>query len=133
MTAASRRAGWFTKAMQPLIRKLASRAVRRRGRKLEVVSRRMGLLQMGGSHALFQSVPGLADMVDAGFEAKRALARIGDVLRGASHVHWDNVAATLGGIDEYVKDAHVAMDALDRGRPAKDRLFVARKNVKGMF
>jgi hypothetical protein len=133
MTGAVRGAGWFTHAIQPLLRTLATRAVRRRGRKLEVVSRRMGLLQMGGSHVLFQSVPGLADMVDAGFGAKRSLATIQDVLSSGSNVHWDNVAVTLGAIDEYVKDAHATMDALDKGRPRKDRLFVVRKNVKGMF
>ena len=106
---------------------------RRTERKLETLSRRMGLLQLGGSVQLFESVAGLSDMATGGLKAKRSLAAIKQILEGPGNVSWERIGEAMDAIEKFLEDANSLLDAYDRGRPRKERMFVARKGMRGLF
>jgi hypothetical protein len=117
----------------PVTKKLYLAKLRRIEQRLELLSRRMGLLQLGASAHLFDSVPGLADAATGGLRAKQALAAIRPALEGPSFVHWENVERTLAEIETFLADANLVLDEHDKGRPRGERMFVVRDNVKGLF
>jgi hypothetical protein len=106
---------------------------RRTERRLEALSRRMGLLQLGGSVQLFERVAGLSDMATGGLGARQSLTAMSQVLESPANVSWERIGEAMDAIETYLKDANVVLDAYDHGRPRKERLFVARKGMKGLF
>jgi hypothetical protein len=36
-------------------------------------------------------------------------------------------------IDPFLRDAHLLLDHYDQGREGDNRLFIVRKNIKGLF
>lgn len=102
-------------------------------KRLDGLSNRMGLLQLGESAPLFASVPGLSDMATGGVGARRALVSMRQALEGASLVRWSNVDGTIAEIETFITDANLVLDEYDRDRPKKDQMFAARSDLKGLF
>ena len=119
--------------LSPLKKLVLVTRFRRTEKKLEALSRRMGVLQLGGSVQLFESVPGLSEAATGGVGARRSLAAMRQVLESPQNVNWERVADAMDAIDTFLDDAQTLLDACDRGRPRKERLFVARKGMKGLF
>jgi hypothetical protein len=106
---------------------------RRVEKRLETLSRRMRLLQLGGSVQLFETVPGLSDMATAGLGARRSLSAIRQVMESGANVNWNSVGDAMDAIETFLEDAESVLDAYDRDRPRKEKLFVVRKGLKGLF
>lgn len=123
----------FDNLFLPIAKKAYLAKLRRIEKRLDVLSRRMGLLQLGSSAHLFASAPGLSEMATGGSGTRQALASMRQALEDLSFVQWSNVDNALAEIETFIADANLVLDEYDRGRPKKDRMFVARSDVRGLF
>jgi hypothetical protein len=123
----------YTIMVLPLLKRLALSRVARKERKLEHLSRRMGGLQLGVSMHLWENLPGLEEMATGGLGLKRSLAAVRQVLESDSNVNWNRTAELMDMIDPFLRDAHLLLDHYDQGREGDNRLFIVRKNIKGLF
>lgn len=123
----------FDNLFLPLAKRAHLRKLLRYEKRVEVLSRRMGLLQLGAGAQLFEIVPGLADTATGGLAAKRSLAAMRQVLESPAYINWASISGAMDAIEIFLKDANLVLDEYDRGRPRKDRFFVSRKQLKGLF
>lgn len=93
----------------------------------------MGLLQMGAAAELFSTVPGLANIADGGVGARRTLRAIETAIESGSHLAAERMLETFEELDLFVADANQVLDEYDRDRQGQDRLFVLRREVRGLF
>jgi hypothetical protein len=109
------------------------RRIRKTNAKLDVLSRRMGLLQMGHAAELFATVPGLADLADGGLGSRKALQAIETAIESGAPLAENRILDTIEELDQFIADGHRILNEYDRGRRRGDRLFAPRKQVRGLF
>ncbi|WP_448661690.1 hypothetical protein ACG3SL_13555 [Sphingomonas sp. CJ20] len=117
----------------PLAKKAYLAKLRRVEKQLDILSRRMGLLQMGAAVQLFERVPGLSEIASGGAGAKQSIAAIRQVLEDGSFVRWTNVDMVIREVEIFLADAWVVLAEHDKGRPKQERMFIARRGLKGLF
>lgn len=109
------------------------RRVKKTDAKLNVLGRRMGLLQIGAAAELFSTMPALATIADGGVGARKSLRAIEAAIESGSHLAPERMQRTFDELDRFITDANMVLDEYDRGRPEHDRLFVPRREVRGLF
>jgi len=93
----------------------------------------MGLLQMGQAAELFATMPGLADIADGGLGSRKALRAIEAAIESGAPLSENRTSDALDELDQFIADAHVILNEYDSGRRRGERLFVGRKEVRGLF
>ena len=81
---------------------------------------------------LFRS-PGLADMADGGLGSRNAFRAMSSVIDGGQPIAVDRMMDSIDQIDAFVTDANVVLDQYDERQPKRDKMFVRRHGMRGLF
>jgi hypothetical protein len=101
--------------------------------KLDVLGRRLGLLQMGSAASLFDAQPPLSKMVDGGVGLRKAFAAMRTAIAGGSPLNLKMMLTVIEEGEEFMAEAHYYLNESEKEQPRRERLFQVRPGVKSMF